>query len=91
VKTELTINFDDRGGYIKINDTTSRGFRKNAAGTSDLAQIAEVRTMIPLKTIANIFNGLDLPKLIQRTLPVGRQVSRTEDGELVLEVLRVVR
>jgi len=86
VKTELTINFDARGGYIKIRDTTSRGFRKNAVGSCDLAEIYEERTMIPLKTIATIFNGLDLPSLTQRTLQPGRYVSRIAEGEIVIEV-----
>jgi len=90
VKTELAIYFDGRGGYIQIRDTTSRGFRKNAVGTCDLAEIAEERTMIPLRTIATIFNGLDLPTLTDRTLRVGRYVSRIEGGEVVVEVLRVV-
>jgi len=92
VKTELEIYYDGRGGYIKITDTTSRGFRKNAAGTCDLAEIAEERTMIPLKTIATIFNGMELPMLTQRTLRVGpSQFIRTAEGELLVEVLRKVQ
>lgn len=92
VKTELEIYYDGRGGYIKIKDTTSRGFRKNAAGTCDLAEIAEERLMIPLKTIATVFNGLELPMLTQRTLRVGPpQIIRTAEGELLVEVLRKVR
>jgi len=91
VKTELEIYYDGRGGYIQIKDTTSRGFRKNAVGTCDLAEIAEERTMIPLKTIANVFNGLDLPMLTQRTLRVRRYVKSTDQGEIVIEVLRKVR
>lgn len=92
VKTELVIYYDGRGGYIQIKDTTSRGFRKNAAGTCDLAEIAEERLMIPLKTIATIFNGLELPMLTQRTLRKGPpQIIRTAEGELLVEVLRKVR
>ncbi len=92
VKTELEIYYDGRGGYIKITDTTSRGFRKNAAGTCDLAEIAEERLMIPLKTIATVFNGLELPMLTQRTLRAGPSQSvRTAEGELLVEVLRKVR
>jgi hypothetical protein len=94
VKTELEIYYDGRGGYIQIRDTTSSGFRKNAVGTCDLAEIAEERTMIPLKTIASIFNGLDLPMLTQRTLrtlQVGqRYKSQIAEGEVAVEVLRVV-
>ena len=90
VKTELAIYFDARGGYIQIKDTTTRGFRKNAVGTCDLAEIAEERTMIPLKTIATIFNGLELPMFIQRTLQVGTYNSRLAEGQVVAEVLRKV-
>ena len=94
VKTELEIYYDGRGGYIQIKDTTSGGFRKNAVGTCDLAEIAEERTMIPLKTVACIFNGLDLPMLTQRTLrtlQVGHQYkSKMSEGEVVVEILRVI-
>jgi hypothetical protein len=92
VKTELEIYYDGRGGYIKINDTTSRGFRKNAAGTCDLGEIAEERLMIPLKTIACVFNGMELPMLTQRTLRAGPSQSvRTAEGEMQVHVLRKVR
>jgi hypothetical protein len=91
VKTELEIYYDGRGGYIQIKDTTSRGFTKNVAGTCDLQQIAEERGMVPLKTIASVFNGLELPMLTQRTLRVGSDSSRTADGKLVIEVLRRIR
>ena len=92
VKTELEIYYDGRGGYIQIKDTTSRGFRKNASGTCDQGEIAEERIMIPLKTIASEFNGLELPMLTHRTLREGpSQIVLTEQGELLVEVLRKIR
>jgi hypothetical protein len=92
VKTELAIYYDGRGGYIQIKDTTSQGFRKNAGGTCDPGEIAEERLMIPLKTIATVFNGLELPMLTHRTLRVGpSQFVRNAEGELLVEVLRRVR
>ena len=92
VKTELEIYYDGRGGYLQIRDTTYRGFRKNAVGTCDLAEIAEERLMIPLKTIATVFNGLELPMLTHRTLRVGpSQFVQTPDGELLVEVIRKIR
>jgi len=92
VKTELTIYYDGRGGYIQIKDTTSQGFSKNAGGTCDPAEIAEERQMIPLKTIATVFNGLELPMLTSRTLRVGpSQFVRSPEGELLVEVLRKIR
>jgi len=92
VKTELTIYYDGRGGYIQIRDTTSQGFRKHAGGTCDPAEIAEERQMIPLKTIATVFNGLDLPMLTHRTLRAGpSQFVRSPEGELLVEVIRKIR
>ncbi|HEX6848665.1 MAG TPA: hypothetical protein VF144_16885 [Chitinophagaceae bacterium] len=92
VKTELAIYYDGRGGYIQIRDTTSRGFRKNASGTCDQGEVNEERTMIPLKTIATIFNGLDLPMLTTRTLRAGpSQFFHIDGGEVLVEVLRKVR
>ena len=92
VKTELEIYYDGRGGYIQIKDTTSGGFRKHAGGSCEPAEINEEQTMIPLKTIATMFNGLELPMLTHRTLREGpSQIHRTEFGELLVEVLRKIR
>ena len=92
VKTELEIYYAGRGGYIQIKDTTSRGFRKNAGGTCEPGEINEERQMIPLKTIATIFNGLELPMLNQRTLRAGPpQTLRIGDGQLVVHVIRKIR
>ena len=90
VATQLEIYYAGRGGYIQIKDTTSRGFRKNAGGTCEQGEINEERTMIPLKTIATIFNGLDLPMLTNRTLPTNKSDSlRTSEGLLTVQVRKL--
>lgn len=90
VKTELKINFDQRGGYIKTRNE-SGGFMKNLSGSCDKAQMDEELNMVPNETIASVFNGTDLPMLTNRTLRVGRYAVSTAEGELVVEVLRKVR
>jgi hypothetical protein len=89
VKAELEIYFDARGGYIKI-ERTSGQFLSNVYGSCDQAQIDEEQTMVPIKTIASIFNGRELPMLTDRTLKVGRWVETDGENETVVEVLRVV-
>jgi hypothetical protein len=91
VKTKLEISSDTRGGYIQITDTTKSGFSKMVGGSCDPEQTDEERKMVPLKTIASVFNGLELPMLKQRTLRVGRYVGRIGNGEVVVEVLQVVK
>lgn len=92
VKAELEIYYDGRGGYIKITDTTSHGFTKHAGGTCEPGEIGEERKMIPLKTIATIFNGLDLPMLTSRKLREGpSQFINIEGGQVLVEVLRKIR
>jgi Calx-beta domain len=91
VKAELEIYFDQRGGYIKIKNESGR-FMKNASGSCDREQIDEERTMIPDKTVASIFNGLELPMLTKRTLQVGPPyIEQNENTELRIEVLRKIR
>jgi hypothetical protein len=96
VKTTLEIYSGGRGGYIQIKDTTSRGFIKNVGGTCDPEQTDEERKMVPLKSIASVFNGLELPVLsIVRTLGELEVNKKYEDpmgnGKVVVEVLRVVK
>jgi hypothetical protein len=94
VKTELEIYSSGqdsaRGGYVKIQDDTNE-FVRLATGDCDNTQVMEEQGMIPNKTIAAIFNGAELPMLTTRTLRVGRYVERGDAGEIVVEVLRVVR
>ena len=89
VKTELEVYFDGRGGYVKILNVSGR-FSKSLSGSCDQAQINEERAMVPIKTIASIFNGRDLPMLTNRTLRVGRYVETDGQNETVVEVLRAV-
>src|SRR5687767_5916283 len=92
VKTTLEIYPDSRGGYIQIKDTTSRGFTKNVGGTCDPEQTDEERKMVPLKTIASIFNGKELPMLLRRTLHKGIYQETDDQGNItVVEVLRKIR
>jgi hypothetical protein len=91
VYTTLEIYFDNRGGYIKI-ENKSASFLRSLTGTCGQLQKDEERTMIPNKTIATIFNGRDLPMLTSRTLTVGRFVEDDGEGNVtVVEVLRVIR
>jgi hypothetical protein len=87
VKTELEIQSDQRGGYVKI-ENESHEFIKMAFGDCDNEQLIEEKDMIPNKTIASIFNGFDLPMLKTRTLLVGRYDETTDAGKTVVEVLR---
>ncbi len=90
VKTELEIQSDQRGGYIKIENESGR-FMRNVYGSCDKQQQLEELDMIPNKTIASIFNGRDLPKLTDRTLRVGKYVEKDGDNEMLVEVLRIVK
>jgi len=87
VKTELEIYFDGRGGYVKIKNESGR-FTKSVSGSCDQAQIGEERTMVPNRTIASIFNGLQLPMLTDRTLRVGRYVDTDGGKGTLIDVLR---
>ena len=90
VKTELKILFDGRGAYI-LTKNESRKFLKSVTGSCDQEQMDEEFKMVPNETIASVFNGTDLPMLTNRTLRVGRYVIKNDEGETVVEVLRVVR
>lgn len=90
MKTELEIQYDQRGGYIKFEEVPNSSLSM-MFGSCDPEQINEERPMFPNKTIATVFNGLDLPMLTHRTLQVGRYVERDGSNETVVEVLRVVR
>ena len=89
VKTELEIQSDQRGGYIKIEK--SGGFLKLLMGSCDANQINEESNMVPDKSIASIFNGRDLPMLKDRVLHVGKYVEKDGANQMVVEVLRVVK
>jgi len=97
VKTELALYYNgpgqdsSRGGYIKINYDPKFGpFTKSVTGDCDAEQTQEEQAMVPNKTIASIFNGLELPMLTTRTLRVGRYVQTGDSGKLEIEVLRKV-
>ena len=96
VNTEFTINYGSkdsaRGAYIKISyDDTLGNFTRKVVGNCNPQDMVEEQNMVPNETIASIFNGYELPMLIDRTLRVGRYVATGELGETVVEVLRVVR
>jgi hypothetical protein len=95
VNTELEINSDGqdaaRGAYIKFNYEPTLGkFNKSVVGSCDSLQMAEEMNMIPNKTIASVFNGLDLPMLTTRRLQVGRFEEKDNKNVTVVEVLRKV-
>jgi hypothetical protein len=87
VNTELEVQFDQRGGYIKI-ENKSNEFIRLAGGSCDEPQRMEEQDMIPNKSISSIFNGFELPMLTNRTLTVGRYVTTGDTAETVVEVLR---
>lgn len=98
VKTELELYYNGsgqdsaRGGYINISyDSTLGKFEKLVIGDCDVHQVAEEQKMVPNKTIASIFNGVELPMLKSRTLRVGTYVETGSSGKLEVQVLRKVR
>jgi len=91
VEAILKINYDQRGGYIKF-ENKGGPFLRSVTGTCDIPQMDEEETMIPNRTMASIFNGRDLPMLINRTLSVGRLVEDDGEGNVtVVEVLREIK
>ncbi|MEO7924107.1 MAG: Calx-beta domain-containing protein [Chitinophagaceae bacterium] len=91
VNTQLEIYFDQRGGYVKI-ENKSGSFLQSVTGTCGEEQMDEEKGMIPNKTMASIFNGRDLPMLTNRTLSVGRYVEDDGEGNVtVVEVLRKIK
>jgi len=84
MKVELSVYADDRGGYVKASKAPGT-FLSNLSGSCMQALIAEEQSLYPDGSKANVFNGEALP------LPSGPlQVGRYQDGELLVEVLRVV-
>lgn len=95
VKFSLEIYADQRGGYTKILDTTSKGFDKKVFGTCELEQTNDERKAVPLESISSVFNGTEVPMLIARNLGE-LQLNRPyedhgETGKLVIEVLRKIQ
>jgi hypothetical protein len=91
VDVELEVQFDQRGGYIKMENKTGR-YARAIKGSCEQAEMNEELTMIPNKTIASIFNGLELPSLTNRTLTVGTyHVGQGTSLETVIEVIRKIR
>ncbi|HVF29870.1 MAG TPA: Calx-beta domain-containing protein [Pyrinomonadaceae bacterium] len=87
VKVELTVNFDNRGAYIKANKAP--GFESSVSGDCDSQQVNEERGMYPDKSMAMIFNGLDLP-LETTKLRVGTYTTDLQPGLVTVEVIRQV-
>ena len=91
VKTELEIDSSAGYGYIKIKyDVTLGKFERSVVGTCDHKQLVEEENMVPNESIADIFNGRELPMLKDRTLLVRKYVEKDGDFETVVEVLRKV-
>jgi hypothetical protein len=90
VNTELQIYYDQRGGYIKIEDNTKE-FIRVVFGDCNKKEMLEEQDMVPNKTIASIFNGYELPVLTNRTFRVGRYVITGDMGETIIEVLRKIQ
>jgi hypothetical protein len=85
VNVELSVYFDDRGGYVTA--TQAKGpFAAKAGGTCGQEAIDAERDAFPDDSMANIFNGIDLP------LPSGPlRVGRYAEENVAMEVVRVVR
>jgi hypothetical protein len=90
VDVELEVQSDARGGYIKMEKATGN-FLKMVFGSCDAGEMKNQQNMVPLNSIASVFNGNDLPELINRTLTIGRFVMNSDDGETVVEVLRKIK
>jgi len=91
VYTELEIYYDNRGGYLKIENKDGRFIRVVTGECGE--QVDEEWTMVPNKTIASVFNGKELPMLTTRTLRKGPYDVETDKdgGRTVVEVLRKIR
>lgn len=90
VDVELEVQSDARGGYMKM-EKNSGNFLKMVLGTCDAVEMKEQENMLPLNSIASVFNGNDLPELTNRTLTVGKYVMKGADGETVVTVLRKIK
>jgi hypothetical protein len=90
VKAELEIYYDQRGGYINIEDENNE-FIKLVFGSCNKNEMYDEQDMVPNKSIASVFNGIDLLMLTDRTLQVGRYVERVDGSEMIVEVLRVIK
>lgn len=89
--TDMSGNFDGRGGYIQIENKDGK-FKRVVTGSCADGQVDEEWTMVPNKSISSIFNGMDLPMLKDRTLKKGVYPAQTTDaGKIVFEVVRKVR
>jgi len=91
VEVELEVQFDARGGYIKMENKSGR-FIRALKGDCQQDEMDEELTMIPNRTIASVFNGFELPSLTNRTLTVGTYRDRSDASiEVVTEVIRKIR
>lgn len=90
VNTELEIYYDQRGGYVNIEDDTNE-FIKLVFGNCNGDEMYEEQDMVPNRTIASIFNGYELTPLTNRTLTVGSYTMNGEGGETVVEVIRKIQ
>lgn len=90
VDVGLEVQSDARGGYIKMENETGN-FLKLVFGSCDAGEMKEVEDMVPVNSIASVFNGNDLPKLTNRTLTIGRYVMNSDDGETVVTVVRRIK
>lgn len=97
VYTELEIYFADRtnrsgsrGGYIQIENKDGQ-FKKTVTGGC-IDQNDDEWTMVPNKSISSVFNGKELPMLVNRTLRKGVWTHVDDEGnKTVVEVLRKIR
>lgn len=91
VTDSTKFRYDGRGGYIQIENKDGR-FRSTVEGDCEAQQINEEKTMVPNKTIASVFNGKELPMLVQRTLQVGTYRYTDEQGNITqVRVIRKIR
>ena len=86
MKTELDLEADGRGGYIKLANQPGATIVPNIGGTCDATLIAGERALFPEKSEAVAFNGTELP--LPAKLHAGLVV---RDNRVVFEVLRVIR
>jgi len=85
VRVELSVYADNRGGYIKSSKAPGNWW-SNIFGSCDAQQINEERSAFPDNSYANSFQGDEFP------LPSGPlKKGKYARGELLVEVLRVVR
>jgi hypothetical protein len=88
--SDMSGNYDGRGGYINIENKDGRFIRTVTGECGE--QVDEEWTMVPNKSISSVFNGCELSMLTDRTFRKKTYTHTDDDGNItVVEVLRKIK